>query len=348
MDDSLLKQNKHNMRLLVVTQKVDTEDDVLGFFHTWLIRLSERVESLVVICLEEGTHHLPPNVHVHSLGKERRASKLEYIFNFYHYIWRYRNEYDNVFVHMNPEYVVLGGLVWRLLNKPIGLWYVHRSVDLKLRIAARLVDRIFTTTKEACRVSDAPIRAIGHGIDMEHFTERGVGDSNTIAHMGRITPIKHIDMIAEAAKKLGMKLHLYGGARSKQDVTYKNMLAYQFKDTIVFGGSIPFNLLPDMYEAHAYTVNAAPTGGMDKSVLESWALGIPAFVRNEAFKSIFGAHADLFMFRTSDELAQKITAFKAREDRFERIHVVRDHVRATYNVRTLIETILTDSVYVRN
>ena len=58
------------MRLLVFTQKLDSGDPVLGFFHTWLKELASRLESIEVICLEMGVFNLPKNVTVYSLGKE--------------------------------------------------------------------------------------------------------------------------------------------------------------------------------------------------------------------------------------------------------------------------------------
>jgi len=65
------------MKLLVVTQVVDTEDPVLGFFVRWVEELAKHVESVEVICLREGKHMLPVNVHVHSLGKEHEQSMRE-------------------------------------------------------------------------------------------------------------------------------------------------------------------------------------------------------------------------------------------------------------------------------
>ena len=129
------------MKLLITTQAVDLDDPVLGFFHRWLVEFSKHCESIHVICLKEGRHELPANVFVHSLGKESGASRLRYVARFYRYIWKYKNEYDTVFVHMNPEYIVLGGLLWRIGGKRIGLWYVHKSVSVRLRIAA-----VFTNT----------------------------------------------------------------------------------------------------------------------------------------------------------------------------------------------------------
>ena len=149
------------MKLLIITQKVNREDSVLGFFHSWIREFATHFEKVTVICLEKGTYDLPQNVAVLSLGKEGQRSKvkgqriisrMEYSFRFLRYILGKRKEYDVVFVHMNPEYVVLGGLLWRALGKRIGLWYVHRQTNLKLTIAGRLAQVIFSTTPEAFRL----------------------------------------------------------------------------------------------------------------------------------------------------------------------------------------------------
>ena len=59
------------MRLLVVTQIVDTNDSNLGFFHAWLQRIAAQVDSMIVLCLKKGEYQLPANVTVLSLGKEQ-------------------------------------------------------------------------------------------------------------------------------------------------------------------------------------------------------------------------------------------------------------------------------------
>ena len=144
------------MKLLIVTQAVDTEDPALGFFCSWIEEFAKHAERVEVICLKEGKHTLSANVRVHSLGKPCSAEatqgagkRLKYIFNFYRYIWQLRHDHDAVFVHMNPEYVVLSGLFWRLWGKRIGLWYTHKSVNLKLRVAAWLADVILRPRKRA-------------------------------------------------------------------------------------------------------------------------------------------------------------------------------------------------------
>ena len=69
--------NQSRPRLLITTQAVDLDDPVLGFFHRWIEEFAKHCESISVICLKEGRHDLPDNVHVYSLGKPSfaKASK---------------------------------------------------------------------------------------------------------------------------------------------------------------------------------------------------------------------------------------------------------------------------------
>ncbi|HRH30994.1 MAG TPA: hypothetical protein PK886_02950, partial [Candidatus Paceibacterota bacterium] len=98
------------MKILITTQIIDTNDPILGFFHSWLKEFSKNFERVVVVCLKKGEFDLLENVEVLSLGKEGGVSRIKYIFNFYKYIFKERKNYDVVFVHMNEEYVLLGGI----------------------------------------------------------------------------------------------------------------------------------------------------------------------------------------------------------------------------------------------
>jgi hypothetical protein len=92
------------MKLLIVTQVVDSTDLYLGFFHRWIEELAPRFENIEVVCLLEGKHALPKNVRIHSLGKERgKQPSYIYAFRFLKIVWRLRKEYDAVLVHMNQE-----------------------------------------------------------------------------------------------------------------------------------------------------------------------------------------------------------------------------------------------------
>ena len=196
------------MKLLIITQKVDASDDVLGFFIEWIRKLAGKAEQINVICLFKGEYDLPDNVNVFSLGKEEGGtSKLKYLKRFYEYIWKLRNDYDSVFVHMNPIYVLLGGLFWRLNNKKIALWYNHRKGGSIMFFIAHFINKIFYTAKSSFTSHMKKSIMMPAGIDTEKFTINKIAqrEPNSILFLGRISPVKNIHMLIVAAKILDVR-----------------------------------------------------------------------------------------------------------------------------------------------
>ncbi len=355
------------MKLLILTQKVDRDDSILGFFHAWIKIFAEHFESVIVICLWKGEYNLPENVRVLSLGKERGVSKLKYIFNFYKYIWTQRRNYDTVFVHMNPEYVVLGGLLWRLWRKKIGMWYVHRQVNLKLRIAEKLAHIIFSTTKEAFRLKSKKIHFLGHGINLSRFIVSNLPTSDVsrlggvfhnpirILHIGRITSIKNLEILIDAVHTLGHKwkknvaVTCVGEPMNSTDKKYfeylkEHIAHHNLDESFSFVGSVPHHEIPRYYREADVSVNLTPTGGMDKAVLESIASGTLVLPANRAFENLFDIHTRYLLYteRDSRDLAEKINALSEMDE--SKIAEIQEYlyerVKKDFKVENLIKNIV--------
>lgn len=283
------------MKLLVITQKVDSNDSNLGFFHIWLEKISERVDQLYVVCLQEGESHLPNNVTVLSLGKETGASRLEYLWRFYKYIWSLRKSYDGVFVHMNPEYVILGGLLWKIWNKKVLLWYTHKSVNLKLRLAEKFVSKIFTASKESFRLPSKKVEVVGHGIDVERFSKDNVKPVHNndlfLSSAGRITSSKDWETVmsglAELSKVKDMPpavLDIAGMPVVESDFVYVKKL-YSLFSLFAFN-SYTQDQMPLFYQRHHIFIHTSRTGSLDKVVLEALAAGRIVVTSSEAYASL--------------------------------------------------------------
>lgn len=310
------------MKLLICTQKVDINDSVLGFFHRWLLEFAKHSEKLTVICLEKGEYSFPENVRVLSLGKEEGLSKFKSFWQLYKYIWKYRKDYDTVFVHMNPEYVVFAGWLWKLLGKKINLWYVHRQVNLKLRYAVLFCKNIFTVAFGSIGLRNKKVRFVGHGIDTELFkcgTEKSGVDVFKIISVGRITRIKNLDTLVKAVGFLRGKfsqkfvVELVGEPVTNDDREYKKELEEIIKnlslqEIVKFTGVRFYGQLPDLYCQSDLLINLAPTGGLDKVVLEAMSSGLPILVCNNSFIQFLGGYAERLSFKYNDisELAEKI------------------------------------------
>lgn len=342
------------MRLLVLTQKVDANDDVLGFFHEWLRRFAARCEQVEVICLFEGAHQLPQNMRVHSLGKERGVGRVGRALRLYRYLWRLRGQYDAVFVHMNPEYLVLAGWLWRLLGIRTVLWYSHRRVDAKLRLAARLVDVIATSARSSFQLATDNIHMLGHGIDTDFFAPapRTSAGPWQLVSVGRLTPIKRLLTAIEAlaqlrARGVDAELTLVGQAATPGDRAYEVQLKervaqLQLEPFVHFAGAAAYPRMPEVYHRADASLNLAPTGGLDKAVFESMACGLPTFASNEGFKDCFGPYTDRLQFAQDNpaDLAGKLAAMYHAEDRPALGAYLRKQVIARAGLDRLIDSLM--------
>src|SRR5262245_26820171 len=134
------------MRLLFITQKLDRADWLLGFAHAWVKTLAARVEGLVVICLEQGETDLPSNVRVISLGKERGLNRVRRMLGFVRAVAATIGQVDGVFAHMSPMFAIVSAPFAMARGLPRVLWYTHRNVDLKLRLATLLSSLVVTAS----------------------------------------------------------------------------------------------------------------------------------------------------------------------------------------------------------
>ncbi|TSC56672.1 MAG: hypothetical protein Greene041679_497, partial [Parcubacteria group bacterium Greene0416_79] len=243
------------MKILIITQKVDAADRTLGFFVRWIEEFAKHCERVTAICLELGPYRLPPNVSVHSLGKERLkienwkldiSRRILYSCRFLRLIWSMRREYDSVFVHMNPEYAILGGLLWRVFGKKIVLWYVHKKVNWRVRLAEKLVDKIFTASRESCRLASKKVEVVGHGIPTEVFApHRARPPKLNLVTVGRVSPIKdlHTIIIAFLALKRTFpeaELSIIGDPITERDQRYAAQLQEEFGAKVHFAGGAPY------------------------------------------------------------------------------------------------------------
>lgn len=289
------------MKLLLITQTVDRNDHNLGFFHTWIKKIAGQVEKLTVVCLRKGDYDLPSNVTVLSLDKEDHVSRLVYMFRFYRYIVSERKNYDHIFVHMNPEYVILGGLFWRLSKKKILLWYTHKAVNFRLRLAEKFATKIFTASAGSFRLPSEKTEVVGHGIDVDFFSnalhtqER---KSLRFICVGRISPVKDLETVILAFHKmtkgpheLPVTLDIIGEPITPADREYKKVLEELIRkcnlsDTVHFVGGSAYAEMAKEYARSNMLIHTSRTGSVDKVVLEALASGLHVLTSSEAYGAL--------------------------------------------------------------
>jgi len=313
------------LRVLMITQKVDLDDDVLGFTHTWVNKLAERVAQLYVLALSVGRYELRENVTLYSMGKERGAGRLRRFVNFTCVVapLLLRRRVDVVFVHMVPLYAILAAPWARLAGVPMVMWYAHGHVSYTLKIAHWLVERVVSSTPEGFRLPSEKLVIVGQGIDTEIFKPaEGSRPSRpfTVLSVGRISPVKDYETLIEAADILvnqrgrrDLRFVVVGDAGTPEQRTYQDGLLTQLQKRglskyIQFAGSVPYDQIQQYYQMADLCVNTSQTGSLDKAALEAMACGLLILTCNEAFTEILGDYADRLMFEKGNagELAEKI------------------------------------------
>lgn len=342
------------MRLLIVTQKVDKNDAVLGFMHRWIEEFSRHCDQVTVICLFKGEASFSSNVSVFSLGKESGGSRLKYLRNFYRVIFRERDNYDHVLVHMNPIYVILAGFFWRMWNKKIGMWYAHGYVDLKLKISEKLAHIIFTPSIESFRLLSKKVVVVGHGIDVDFFQpkSRAAHDFFHVVSVGRISPIKDYETLIAASGILfsqGFKMHVsvVGGAGTEDQKKYSQKILNLAADLneperFIFTGPVPYRQINDYLQQADLFINLSSTGSLDKAVLEAMACGIPVLTCNESFISMLGPLGLIFSKGDVDDLVRKIKFISAMDpEALSHLrHELRSRVLQQHNIKNLVPKII--------
>ena len=340
------------MRLLICTQIVDSQDSNLGFFHRWIEEFARHCEKVTVICLTEGAHVFPGNVKVLSLGKEAGTSKVTRAIRFWKYIYQERDTYDAVFVHMNPEYVLLGGFLWKRWGKKVGLWYAHKSVTRKLKRAVSLVDRVFTVSEDSFGLHSPKVTPVGHGIDTDLFnpTLHLESTATRILTVGRVAESKHLIEMLEMLDTMEARgerftFTIVGIPTSEAEEAYAQRLYDEAKtklysDRIRFLGSVPHHELPALLNTHDLALNFSTTGNMDKAGLEALAVGIPLFTTNQAFEALLEPYGLYTPTMAGETAAGVLMKFLNRSDRPSIVATLRNRVAAEHSLKNLIPKIL--------
>lgn len=317
------------MKLLIITQVVDLDDPVLGFFHGWVEEIAKHVDFVEVICLRKGKYALPENVAVHSLGKEEReATRLQYVLRLYALLWKLRGRYERVFVHMNQEYVLLAGLYWRLFRKPTYLWRNHYAGSILTDIAGLFCTKVFCTSKHSYTAKYQKTVLMPVGVDTQRFSpEASVGRvPRSILFLARISPSKRPDMLLDALEILSARGTEYTaaivGSPVKEDISYYQKIVDRGeKLNVRFIPAVPNHKTLDLYRTHEIFVNASPSGMFDKTIFEAAACGCIVLASSNDFRDAAG---DEYAFSDALSLEGKLSMLldESEKDRERRsIHL---------------------------
>jgi glycosyltransferase involved in cell wall biosynthesis len=297
------------VRLLLFNLVTDVDHPVLGFTTVWINALARYYASIDVLTMSQGRLAVADNVNVYSVGREKGYSEPRRAVEFYCILSRLlrKHQYDACFAHMQPLFALMGWPLLALYRIPITLWYAHKNVPQRVRLAEKVVDHIVTSSLEGFRLPSRKILVVGQGIDTETFipVESSTAQTErpfTIVNLGRIVPIKRLEVMVETARLLAQegiafRMLIVGAPSDHEGQKYfrniqEQARSYGLSGCIEFPGGVPYNCVPDVYRQADVMVNVSDTGSIDKAILEAMACGLPVITANEAYKPILQAWND--------------------------------------------------------
>ncbi|MDB5264436.1 MAG: hypothetical protein JWN64_7 [Parcubacteria group bacterium] len=298
--------------LLFVTQVMDQNDSVLGFSHGWIKALAPFMETITVVCLFEGEHDLPDNVRVFSLGKEDGAKpSYVYALRFLSIVWKMRASYDSVFVHMNQEYILIAGWLWKILGKRIYVWRNHYAGSWLTDIAAAFCAKVFCTSKHSYTAKYHKTVLMPVGIDTSRFyiNEQIKREPRSILFFARISPSKRADLFIEAlglllGKGISFVASVYGSPIPSDIPYYESLQARAemlgLHDRVRFHPGVPNEKAPAVFNAHEIFVNCSPNGMFDKMIFEAAAAGCRVVAQSQDWNELNGNEASEVSWEAED------------------------------------------------
>lgn len=301
------------MRLLIVTQKVDRTDPILGFFHRWVEEFARQCERVTVVGQLVGEHQFGVNVRVVSLRKEEGISRARQVLRFWGLQWGLRREYDAVLVHMTPIWVVLGTPLWVVLRKPRFLWYEARGARWPLKVAIRSVRRVFSASVHGMPVPTRKSLIVGHGIDTDFFAPgAGQREDTLLITVGRITQSKHLPVILDAFEQLPERyeLMIVGRPITEEDkalhAELRNRISAKGLRRRVSIQPAPQDVVQPLLQRAMLFLHASSTS-LDKAVLEAMACGCIVVSTAEAVRPLLPPPCQA----TPETLAERICGIAA-------------------------------------
>lgn len=311
------------MRLLICAQAADSLDPQLSFFIGWIRELSLHFETVHVICLKEGEHELPSNVHVHSLGKEaaqgtRTGKRVHYIARLWSHIWRLRRDFDTVFVHQNQEYLLSAGLLFVFLQRPVYMWRNHYKGSFLTDVAASFCRKVFYTSQYSFTAKYKNARQMPVGVDTEKCkpVAGATRIPDSILFLSRMAPSKRPEVLLSALEALvgngvSFKATFMGDPLPEDSAYYaslkKRIAGKALEGKVSFSPGVANSETPEVYSSHALFVNASMSGMYDKTILEGAACGCIVLASSLDFAKVADPRC-VFKEGNTADLADKLEA----------------------------------------
>lgn len=296
----LLNTENTFMRLLVVAQAIDRDNQLFAFFVDWLNEAASIFSSVLVFALRINPDSVPKNIQAIPLRiKQNDRNRFYIVYRLLSQSWKHRHEYDAVFVRGDAIYLVIAGWLWRLLGKKVVFWYTHyKAGGLVFWLGVPFAHAVVTASKWANPLSTAV--PIGHHISKK-WSDASV--NRTFSHspmkaviVGRVSPVKRVPLIIEALSPLlrsnELDITIIGSPTESLEATKLERSLNHIPNARWQQQGVAYANLQNTLLQYDLLISATPDS-LDKVILEAAATGALVIATSRAWADVIrGTAAD--------------------------------------------------------
>lgn len=344
------------MRIVLVTQRVDPDDPVLGATVAKIAALAARVDEVVVLADSAVPGSLPANCAVRSFASGSRAGRGMRFERALAAELARRPRPAAVLAHMCPIYAVLAAPLARPVGTRVLLWYAHWNRTRMLEAAVRASNIVLSVDRRSVPLSSTKVVGIGHGIDVADFacTEPPQSGAVVLAALGRYSAAKGLEPVIRAvarARRDGVDARLlaHGTSSHPGEAAHLEHLRalvaeLELAEWAELGGPVPRLEIPLVLARSTSLVNNMRPGAPDKVVYEACAACRPVIVSNPLFDELLDDLVPALRFPPDDvgELAARIATVGALDpDARGRLgRTLRERVLARHSVASWADAVV--------
>ena len=270
-------------KIVFATQVVDPEDANLGAVVGKLRALAARVDEVAVLTDRAVEGALPDNCRIHLFGGGSRGERGRL------YLAGLRRELVErplaVVAHSVPLYTILAAPLCRPRRVPLLLWFTHWKRSRTLVLAERVSTAVLSVDRRSFPLASGKVVAIGHGIDTAAFScvsREPAGRLRAVA-LGRTSPAKGLETIAQACELAEVELEVYGPSITAEERAERARL---LELGVPLRDPVPYSQVRALLARKDVLVNNMREGALDKIVYEAAATCMPVLASNAGFDDV--------------------------------------------------------------
>jgi glycosyltransferase involved in cell wall biosynthesis len=262
------------VHLFIFNLSTDDTDPLLAFTQEWVLAFKAHSEKITVISTHVGEHSLPEEIDLIEIGGGNFIRRVKGFFRIINVGFKIQGTRKTalVFHHMSPRSALILGPFLKLLKVKQGLWYSHSNPSIELRVAAKLVDKIFSSSKQSLPIRNAKARFVGHGIKTSKFPPINENPrQSAVLSLGRVARIKNnealISAVAESSRSK-KEIHLVGPlGGSTEYLSGLIALGKKAGVEVIYLGEAEHKAIPKLLKGYSVCYTGNPNT-VDKSVIE--------------------------------------------------------------------------------